>query len=205
MDKTKTRQAILMLVSLAVLSAASIGVTSAYLSRDPGSAINVVTVGSINIDLEEKTWKEEKNLHPRQSIPKDPVVTNTGENDCWAFLEVKIPVRQFRIVENKRKGAMGAHELFTFESDSTNWEQVSRTVEGDYAVYVYGYKKILKPGEKTSALFTAIKAVNYLEGDLDAGEDYSVPVTAQAIQSNVNAEGLENVYASYLAQVKAGE
>lgn len=76
---------------------------------DTEGITNTVTVGRVNIDLEEPGYPgndsdEVKNIIPNQEIVKDPQIENTGNNDALVFLRVEVP-----------------QETFTNEDDST-WE-----------------------------------------------------------------------------------
>lgn len=187
---------------------ASAGVSGAYLAKSINELNNVITPGSIEIDLTEMEWNPEngKDLVPRESVAKDPTVTNTGKNDAWVFLRVDIPVRCVSLVdaETKRKEKAADTELFLF-APKEGWTLVSKTADSGNAHYVYGYDTVVKPGETTKPLFTEISLVNVLEGELDEKEKFIVPVQAVAIQSSVDTagEGLDAIYRDYLEQEAA--
>ena len=197
----------------AILAAAlsftvSAGTTSAYLSRSPDSLTNVITAGSVSITLEENNWNPDnaKDIHPLQSVKKDPVVKNIGENDAWVFLEVSVPRRNLIIVDHstKIKTAKQQNDLFSFVADNVNWDLVDESVDSDVHKYVYGYKTVLHPGSSTQALFNEIKTVNYLEGELGSNENFNVEVIAKAIQSNVDSDGtLNGIYSELIQQNEA--
>ena len=69
--------------------------------------------------------------------------------------------------------------------------------------YVYGYKKVLMPGESTAPLFSEIVTVLYLEGELDVKRSYDVPVTAKVIQMQDEGMTMEKKYENYLKQYEA--
>ena len=69
--------------------------------------------------------------------------------------------------------------------------------------YVYGYKKVLMPGESTAPLFSEIVTVPYLEGELDVKRSYDVPVTAKVIQMQDEGMTMEKKYENYLKQYEA--
>lgn len=73
--------------------------TLAYLTDSEGAA-NVVTVGKVQIDLEEPGYPgnnsdEVKRVIPNQAIVKDPQVENTGNNAALIYLKVDIPQENF--------------------------------------------------------------------------------------------------------------
>lgn len=204
---TKYKKLMPAVMALAIF-ASTAGGSYAYLTHSVGTLTNKFTPGSIDVDLKEDQWKPEegKNLNPREVVAKDPTVENTGDNEEWVFLRVDVPVKNIHVVDSTthRKQAAADTELFSFTAD-TGWEQISKEVSDGYAHYVYGYKTVVKPGEKTSALFDEVKMVNYLEGDIDKDEELKIPIETVAIQSNVEGsdEGLAKIYQQYLAQEAA--
>ena len=78
-------------------------VTIAYLTRSVGEVRNVITAGSVKARLTEAHWDAEKALkvYPGQTLEKDPVVQNTGKNEANVFLEVRIPVENISVVDEK--------------------------------------------------------------------------------------------------------
>lgn len=186
----------------------STGVSGAYLTKSVNELNNVITPGSVEIDLTEPDWNPEngKDLVPREIAAKDPTVTNTGKNDAWVFLRVDLPIRHISIVdhETKRKEEAADTELFLFTPEET-WTLISKTTDSSNAHYVYGHNTIVKPGETTKPLFTDITFVNVLEGELNETEKFIIPIQAVAIQSNVDTagEGLEAIYKDYLEQEDA--
>ncbi len=188
---------------------ASAGITNAFLQKPAGRLDNVVTPGSIGTELTEPLWKKEagKDLVPGQAVSKNPMVTNTGENDSWVFLRVDVPVRRISLVdpETKRKTEKKDRELLSFQADTDAWELVEKKTDAGAAHYVYGFKKILPKGASTPPLFGEVAFVNYLEGELNPEEVLTMPIEAVAIQSNVeNAyAGLKSVYQEYLEQETA--
>ena len=205
----KNKKRCLAAALMVVLSfAVSTGVTSAYLSKTPDNLTNVVTAGSVTISLVENAWNASnaENIHPLQSVKKDPSVRNTGKNDAWVFLEVSVPRKNINVVstDTKRKTTKQLRDLYTFEPNTLYWDLIKDTVTATEHTYVYGYKETLKPGFLTPALFTSIKAVNYLEGELNANETLTVNVTAKAIQDNVVSDGtLSGIYNALLSQAAA--
>lgn len=187
---------------------ASAGLTNAYLQKPTNELDNVITPGSIDVALTEPLWKREDaaDLVPGQTVSKNPMVTNTGENDSWVFLRVDVPVKNIRLVdpETKKKTEKRDTELFSFEADDS-WELVEQTKDADAVHYVYGFKEILKAGDSTDALFNSVTMVNYLEGEIDAEEILTMPIEAVSIQSNVEnaGDGLRAIYQEYLSQEAA--
>jgi len=68
------------------------GIGSGVFSRS-GSAANEFIVGNVSVDLTEPGWNPDDGtaLTPNKTVKKDPQVTNTGSNDAFVFLQVKVP------------------------------------------------------------------------------------------------------------------
>lgn len=187
------------------LFASSSGLTSAYLTSRPRAVYNVVTTGNVEIDLSEPAWREEDadGLTPGSAVPKNPTVTNTGENAAWIFLRVLVPQRTISVVDaqTKRKTAPVKTELFTFEAKD-GWELIGRAEKGSGIQYVYGCRTLIAPGEKTAPLFERVTLVNYLEGELTDEDVLQMPVEAVAIQDKVCPAGaaLRDIYEIYLKE-----
>ena len=182
-------------------------VTIAYLTRSVGEVRNVITAGSVKARLTEAHWDAEKALkvYPGQTLEKDPVVQNTGKNEANVFLEVRIPVENIFVVDEKtgKKTEKERKELFQFEADTGKWTLLSKEQDRNSQKYVYGYKKVLMPGESTAPLFSEIVTVSYLEGELDVKRSYDVPVTAKVIQMQDEGMTMEKKYETYLKQYEA--
>lgn len=197
----------MLFLAVLIVSTAVSGITYAYLSVDPGTAINVITVGDIKIDLKEEAWEKEnaQELHPKETAAKDPVVVNTGSNPAYVFLEVVVPMRDFSAVsDDGKKEESKMQRLFQYDADLTSWELIEETVKGGKTVCVYGYRKVLLPGASTAPLFTEVSAVNYLEGSLEASDVCSIDITAKAIQDQMqtSVQSLKEIYAVFLRQTE---
>ena len=207
---SKKRKQVFLSVSFCfAMTAASAGVTAAYLSRSPGEVCNVITAGAVEGKLTEEQWDPEngKNVYPGQSMDKDPVVENVGENEAWVFLEVAVPVETIALVDDTtgRKTEKEKHELFSFQADTDSWELLSHETSESQGSYLYGYKNVVEPGEKTEPLFHTVETVNYLEGEPDIGQDNGIHVTAGMIQNNMQTTNLEQIYREFLEQRKEDE
>ena len=88
---------------VALLAIAVVGASLAYFT-DTKSATNTFSVGNVKIDLieQEKTvnglvdFKQDKTLVPGKSndgnaVSKIVTVKNTGKNDAWVWVDLKIP------------------------------------------------------------------------------------------------------------------
>lgn len=207
MVKEKRTFLLLIAATIIILSGISAGVASAYLSAQTEALRNVITTGAIDIELTEDSWNPASNqeLVPGSVFAKDPVIRNTGKNAAHVFLEIKVPMQNVAAVgEDGRKLTPKKQELFAFQADTKNWSLVSHYEEAEWAVYVYGFEQILYPGQRTGALFESVSVLNYLEGELDPEEAFSIDVTAKAIQNGVDTVGgtPEEIYDALLAQLE---
>lgn len=160
------------------------------------------------MELKEEHWDPEvkKVIHPKESVTKDPTVKNTGKNDAYVFLQVVVPKKEISLVDEKtkEKTQRKKYVLFTFRAEK-EWELIRTEDLGNFIRYVYGYSEILKPQEETPPLFHEITAVNYLEGETDDQTDYTVQVTAQAIQAELEAGELSEIYQQLLLQAECDD
>ena len=187
----------------------TVGLTGAYLWNTTGEIRNVVTAGNVKAELMEEHWKPLKGekIYPGQVLNKDPVVKNTGTNEANVFLEVEIPMAEISIVDTSSNQKLPAKnmELFTFLAEESEWTLLFQKQEQNVKSYVYGYRKLLKPGEVTAPLFEKVTMVNYLEGELDPAKTYEMPVKAKVIQTQSKEKSLKEIYQDYLEQQEADE
>ena len=198
--------------------------TLAYLTDTEG-ATNIVTVGKVQIDLEEPGYPgnnsdEVKRVIPNQEIVKDPQVENTGNNAALIYLKVEIPQENF--TEMGLDGTLGEkkmQDLFALKGLDGDWELIKTTISTNAdtqktkTTYVYAYRKPLAKGTTTSKLFDKVQMKNAIENDL-SGNVEDVVITACAIQATdipgedltvggdgyLNTTTLNNVYTIFVNQ-----
>ena len=167
--------------------------TLAYLTDTEGAA-NVVTVGKVQIDLEEPGYPgnnsdEVKRVIPNQEIVKDPQVENTGNNAALIYLKVDIPQENF--TEMSLDGTLGEkkmQDLFALKGLDGDWELIktepstNADTQKTKTTYVYAYRKPLEKGATTSKLFDKVQMKNAIENDL-SGNVEDIVITACAIQA----------------------
>lgn len=189
----KKKNVFIVVLALLLLISASLGVSFAYLTKSLESRANNFTFSNVSIDLEEEEWDkltpEDKVVSPNATVKKDPKVTNTGENDLYVYIEVKIPRRNIRTVnKDETVKAVEWTNLLDFTVNS-GWELIETSVSADnsYESRLYAYTNndgVLKPDDETITLFDEVKFVNMLEGELEKGTEFEMPVDAYAIQSD---------------------
>ena len=208
----------LLIMGGALACLAGVGGIMAYFT-DTDDATNNFTIGEIEIDLQEPTWDrlpdtddddipdEHEDILPGETIEKDPKVLNTGVNDAYMFLEVKIPAAEVVTANaNGTKNIRALTELFTFKhyagegdqralADGINpaWVQVNKSdVVDGYVTYVFAYgtstaMTAVDPDAETPTLFDAVTFANIIEGQNYEGSNLTINVKAYGIQTtNVN-------------------
>lgn len=200
--KTEKAAAVFLGVSL---FAASSGLTNAYLTEHPKAIVNLISSRSVDVELTEPAWQPENalGLVPGSVVPKNPTATNTGKSDAWIFLRVSVPVKCISVVnpQTHRKEPPADIGIFSFLA-AEGWERITAERTADSINFIYGYREIVKPGEKTAPLFESVTLVNYLEGELTASDILQIPVEAVAVQDHVCEPGaaLTEIYEVYLAE-----
>lgn len=138
---------------VALLAVAVIGGTLAYFT-DTDSAKNTFTVGNVKIDLieQEKTeqglapFVQDKLLVPGKSndgnaVSKIVTVKNTGRNDAWVWVDLKIPAylvsNEYPTNESKNALHWNSYGCFNVEYNSGNYWKLATSdgiVDADHKV-----------------------------------------------------------------------
>ena len=174
----------------AVIGVMLLGSATAFFT-DRGSAFNEFIVGNVSVDLTEPGWNPDEGtaLTPNKTVKKDPQVTNTGSNDAFVFLQVKVPTASVKTaaadgsLQDSRK-----QDLFHYTVNS-GWKLVDQSEEADASVYTYAYinadgaMKKLSPQGNTGALFDSVTFLNLVEGQLDRDTKLTIDVDVLAIQT----------------------
>lgn len=201
--KKKKGKIVLWLMTGAVVITASAATTEAYLTRATQSLQNSFVSGNAGVEVQEPDWKDKSgdSMLPGEKRKKNPLVKNTGTLDAWIFLEVKIPIYNVELVDERtnRKQPKAEVELFQFQKND-GWELMEKNRKGNVMCYVYGWKEPVKPLQQTGTLFDNLTMASYLEGSLNIQEVHQVVVTARAIQKNIApaGTGLKQLYQIYL-------
>ena len=121
---------------VALLAVAVVGASLAYFT-DTKSATNTFTVGNVKIDLIEQQKGEnglenfvnDKTLVPgtsdKNAVSKIVTVKNTGENDAWVWVDLKIPAylvsNEYPTNESKNALHWNSYGCFNVEYNSGNY------------------------------------------------------------------------------------
>ena len=173
-----------------------VGGTLAYLT-DNERLTNKFTIGKVDVELTEPNWHEEENqkLEAGQTVKKDPTITNVGINDAYVYLEVQVPMIDVITAAadgTRENGGKAAHQQLAKFQANSGWSLISSREINKNMIYTYSYDKILKPKEKTNALFDSVTFANVVEGQIDTNS-YNIPAAAYAIQTANTGDGSGNV------------
>ena len=171
------KRKLLILSVLAICIATLAAGTLAYFTSE-GKAHNVITTGGVEIAVQE--WADEEKqtpfedvtgIMPGMTVTKIAEIKNTGASDAWVRVKVEKNIR----LQGDGTPDTGLVEL---KLNTVDW-----TEKDGY----YYYNKILKPGEATAPIFTAVSFA------ADMGDEYqnaaaTVDVFAQAVQTANNGD-----------------
>lgn len=181
-------------ISLLLLVFVILGITLGYLIVNINTKANIFTLGYAQIELIEDEWNkqntEDRTVYPEREINKDPLVRNVGTTPLYVYIEVQIPRKNVRTIDNN--GDMQSskeQDLFSYDIKTSDWVEISSQTTDDYTTKVYGYTKILQPAEETSTLFDSVKYINIVEGELEMGTELNMPVRAYGIQTDYLEDG----------------
>lgn len=179
-------------IASALVGCLAIGGISAYFT-DGDTVTNSFTVGKVEIELQEPNWNEEdaKDITPGKEMKKDPQVENTGINEAYVFLEVKLPKATVTTAdENGNAEAEAYQELFKYNVNE-GWIELTGKVDNSeegFVTKVFAYAAsedemtAVEAGQTTAKLFDYVKLINLIEGNLEDA-DLAIDVTAYAIQT----------------------
>ena len=171
------KRKLLILSVLAICVAMLAGGALAFFTSED-KAHNVITTGGVEITLQEwaaaantTPFKDLTGVMPNTTVTKIAEIRNTGASDAWVRVKVEKNIR----LQGDGTPDTGLVEL---KLNTVDW-----TEKDGY----YYYNKILKPGEVTAPIFTAVSFA------ADMGDEYlnaaaTVDVFAQAVQTSINVD-----------------
>ena len=172
------KRKILILSVLAICIATLAAGTLAYFTSE-GKAHNVITTGGVEIAVQEwadeektKSFEDVTGIMPGMTVTKIAEIKNTGASDAWVRVKVE---------KNIKLQGEGTPDtaLVELNLNLTDWTQGK---DG----YLY-YNKVLKPGEVTEPLFTAV-TFNVTMGNEYQNATATVDVDAHAVQTANNGD-----------------
>lgn len=176
--RSHAKKKIAALALIAICAAIATHSTLAYMSYE-GKAQNVITAGSIKIDLKESSLKggvsvpfeDVVDVMPGEDVSKIVEVENVGSSPAW--IRIKLD-KNFTLTEDK--DGTPDPDLVELDIDTENWTEKDG---------FYYYNNPLAPGEKTKPLFTKVTFSHEIS-NLYQYSKMTVAVTAQATQQKNN-------------------
>jgi len=180
----------LALAAIAVLMVGSLATafTLAYFT-DTADATNTFTVGNVDISLAEPAWTDGENpgnemtANPGVAIPKDPTVTNDGDNAAYVRVKVTLDNANAFIAAANKYHITNLATIFAGH-DESKWDRaaiIQPTATSDTLTYVYNYEGPLAPDASTGPIFTSFTLPSQF-GNADVGATFNIKVVAEAIQ-----------------------
>ena len=216
----------LMAIALAVCVVAVLaaGASLAYFTDKTEAANNTFTMGNVKITLDETDLTKTDgsrtpagntytNLYPGMDMVKDPTVHNTGRNDAWVRVIVRVAsgaafMDQFKDTQYGQSPLEGlTHGL------GEGWQITASTKDTatNDMVYTIVYNTVLKPGESTPAVFNKLyipatfgngemAAITYKNANDETVNGFTMSIHAEAIQSEgLNATSCQDAFTNYWA------
>lgn len=211
----------LMAIALAVCVVAVLaaGASLAYFTDKTDAANNTFTMGNVKITLDETDLTKPgdsrtpagntyTNLYPGMDMVKDPIVHNTGKNDAW----VRVIVRVANGAAFMDKFAIAPYASSPLEGLThglgVGWQITASTKDTatNDMVYTIVYNTVLKPGESTPAVFEKLyipatfgndemAAITYTNANDEAVNGFTMSIHAEAIQSEgLNAQTCQQAF-----------
>ena len=171
------KRKLLILSVLAICIATLAAGTLAYFTAE-GKAHNVITTGGVEIAVQE--WADEARTEPFEdltgvmpntTVTKIAEIKNTGASDAWVRVKVEKNIQL-------QGGGTPDTSLVELTLNTADW-----TEKDGY----YYYTKVLKPGEVTAPIFTAVTFKPDM-GNEYQGATATVDIVAQAVQTANNGE-----------------
>lgn len=192
------------IISLCLVTALFVLVTTgaslAYFT-DKDAKTNTFTLGNVDIELNEEQWAQPNAAVPDVEYAKDPVVKNIGKNDAWIRVDVTLSDA------GAFTDAARAHQITDLATifaghDETKWTLAGTPLydqEADTLTYSYYYNTVLTAGVSTDPLFTSVRIpAAFSNDDMTAiGEDFTIDVTAHAIQTADSYSTVADAFANY--------
>lgn len=136
-------------VTIAMLIFIALRISLAYLT-DTESADNVITVGSVNLQISEGSFAQSSVIAEGQKLNKAPKIINTGKNDEYVFFKVAVPKGNVTLLyesnvtiggtehkEGTPVGEQSMSELFKMLANTPNVSDVSTDDNTKKIVFQY--------------------------------------------------------------------
>ena len=214
----------LMAIALAVCVVAVLaaGASLAYFTDKTDAANKTFTMGNVKITLDETDLTKDgdsrtaegntyTNLYPGMDMVKDPIVHNTGRNDAWVRVIVRVANGK-NFMSKFWDEQYGDSPLAGLTHGLGNgWSIDASAPDGNDMVYTIVYNTVLKPGESTPAVFNKLyipatfgngemAAITYKNANDETVNGFTMSIHAEAIQSEgLNATSCQDAFTHYRA------
>lgn len=225
----------LMAIALAVCVVAVLaaGASLAYFTDKTDAANNTFTMGNVKIALDETDLTKDddsrtaegntyENLYPGMEMVKDPTVHNTGRNDAWVRVIVRVAngaafMDQFKTATDAANAEDATNATYASPLEAlthglgNGWSIDASAPDGNDMVYTIVYNTVLKPGESTPAVFEKLyipatfgngemAAITYKNAQDESVNGFTMSIHAEAIQSEgLNATSCQDAFTHYRA------
>lgn len=196
------KKKIISLCLVAALVVVAIAGTSLAYFTDKDAKTNTFTLGNVDIELNEKNWAAPTAAVPDVEYAKDPVVANIGENDAWIRVDVTLSDAAAFTAAAAKHQITDLATIFAGH-DETKWTLAGEPVynnKNDTLTYSYYYNTVLAVDESTEPLFTSVTIPAVFDNDdmKEIGADFTIDVTAHAIQTANSYSTVAEAFANYI-------
>ena len=166
-----------------VIAYSAQGSIAYFTSRDIEDTI--FTIGEVDIQVIEPSWDPgiEHIIAPLASYDKDPLVVNTGSNDAYVRMHV-------RISDYDVFAKQGYNPMDMVSIDDRWVIQGTPKIMDNTITYTYAYTQILEVGNQTKPLFNKVTMPDFVNAEItdQMDNEFDIDIHADAIQS----QGFEN-------------
>lgn len=196
------KKKIISLCLVAALVVVAIAGTSLAYFTDKDAKTNTFTLGNVDIELNEEKWAAPTAAVPDVEYAKDPVVANIGENDAWIRVDVTLSDAAAFTAAAAKHQITDLATIFAGH-DETKWTLAGEPVynnKNDTLTYSYYYNTVLAVDESTEPLFTSVTIPAVFDNDdmKEIGADFTIDVTAHAIQTANSYSTVAEAFANYI-------
>ncbi|MDD6315683.1 MAG: hypothetical protein PUB63_01515 [Clostridia bacterium] len=163
--KASRRQSLVLVASILLILAISVGGTLAYLATQTGPVANTFTPTSVGTEIEEKN---------EGNVKKNVTVTNTGSTDAYVRAAIVVTWINDAGEVYPQAPVLGTNYTMDLNKADDAWKE--------YGGYYYWYAPV-PGGEKTGVLIDSAEPI----GDAPEGYYLSIEILAQAIQATPKA------------------
>ena len=169
----RKKRAVITLLAVLLILCVTAGVTFAYLGGVTKAQQNMFTpADNIRARLIEPNWNEKEGLKlvPGKTIPKDPMITNTGQTDEYVAIRLTfldkddVPLPDSKLLQLLNLLDMAWSDKWHLCDTDTLVVNGSGEITAVSQPLVFYYEDILLPGKVTDAIFSSIRVHDESDG-----------------------------------------